>query len=402
MSGLFRRILIICMLLILGYVGWRTYLYFFDQSAPRINVSGVCQGGYYCGDVLCSIHVCDDYKVDTLRVLLDGQRILDLPHARARSLTQNIRLQTTRMHDGQHVLLMNATDGARTVHQSQQEILFHVDNAPLQASLARPEAEFKVLSGHVLYVPVQVNKQVKRVCVQAFSKEFRAIPASAQATLYECFIPVDCDEAPGELPLKISVEDGVGHSWAVHSKFQIMPTTFKKQTLRLVDLAQFEQEHRLGKSEKELRDFMLEATRCSPAEKMWRGPFFVPINKLAVTCEFGTRRISQERGCYTHAALDLIGMPHAMVWAPHDGIVVLKDRFAITGNTVVIDHGCGVLSLLCHLDKFADIAVGDKIRRGNPIGVTGKTGYATGDHLHWEMRVGNVCVDPMQWTNPYW
>ena len=99
-----------------------------------------------------------------------------------------------------------------------------------------------------------------------------------------------------------------------------------------------------------------------------------------------------------HKGLDLANAPKSVVWAPHDGVVVHKERYAFTGNTVMIDHGWGIFSFFFHLDNFADIKVGQKIAKGNPIGTLGKTGYATGYHLHWEMRVNNVQVDPMQWT----
>ena len=90
-------------------------------------------------------------------------------------------------------------------------------------------------------------------------------------------------------------------------------------------------------------------------------------------------------------------MPRSVVWAPQDGIVVMKDRFAPSGNTVIVDHGLGILSLFYHLEDFADIEVGQKILQGNPLGTIGKTGFATGYHLHWEMRINNTPVDPLQW-----
>ena len=90
----------------------------------------------------------------------------------------------------------------------------------------------------------------------------------------------------------------------------------------------------------------------------------------------------------------------SVIWASQDGIVVLKNLFAHSGNTVVIDHGWGVLTLLFHLDTFAPLEVGDMIKKGKPVGTLGKTGYATGYHVHWEMRVGNVAVDPLEWTKP--
>ena len=57
----------------------------------------------------------------------------------------------------------------------------------------------------------------------------------------------------------------------------------------------------------------------------------------------------------------------------------------------------GILTLLFHLENYSNINVGDAVKRGNPVGTMGKTGYATGYHLHWEMRINNTPVDPLQW-----
>ncbi len=70
----------------------------------------------------------------------------------------------------------------------------------------------------------------------------------------------------------------------------------------------------------------------------------------------------------------------------------------MSGNTIIIDHGHGVLSMFFHLEDFANINQGQFIAKGNPLGTLGKTGYASGYHLHWEMRINNISVDPMQWT----
>jgi murein DD-endopeptidase MepM/ murein hydrolase activator NlpD len=131
---------------------------------------------------------------------------------------------------------------------------------------------------------------------------------------------------------------------------------------------------------------------------LWRGLFCTPIDIIKTTCDYGTIRTTQRKGRYAHKAVDVINTPGCVVWAPQDGMIAMKERFAYTGNTIVIDHGWGIVSIFCHLEDFAKISVGDRIAQGNPIGTMGKTGYATGYHLHWEMRIGNTPVDPLQWT----
>ena len=143
---------------------------------------------------------------------------------------------------------------------------------------------------------------------------------------------------------------------------------------------------------------MVQISQDSPHKKLWRGRFFAPVTIRAITTPFGQIRTSQQKGLYAHKAVDVVDAPRGVVWAPQDGIVVIKDRFVQTGNTIVIDHGWGVTSMLCHLEEFADINVGDPIKRGNPVGTLGKTGYATGYHLHWECRINNTPIDPIEWT----
>ena len=105
-----------------------------------------------------------------------------------------------------------------------------------------------------------------------------------------------------------------------------------------------------------------------------------------------------ERGRYLHKAIDIVHNPRSVVWASARGKVIIKDRYLMSGNTVVIDHGMGVHSLYYHLHDFADIEVGDVVNKGAKIGRLGKTGYATGYHLHWAIHVNNVAVDPLEWT----
>jgi len=99
-----------------------------------------------------------------------------------------------------------------------------------------------------------------------------------------------------------------------------------------------------------------------------------------------------------HKAVDLINRPHCTVWAAQTGKVIIKDRFYLTGNTIVLDHGLGIFTLYGHLEDFADINVGSIVKKGSPIGKLGMTGYAAGYHLHWELRINNIGVDPIEWT----
>jgi murein DD-endopeptidase MepM/ murein hydrolase activator NlpD len=81
------------------------------------------------------------------------------------------------------------------------------------------------------------------------------------------------------------------------------------------------------------------------------------------------------------------------VQAPAAGVVMLTGDFFYSGNAVFIAHGEGVVSLLCHLSKIT-VREGQTVRAGDLIGEVGKTGRATGPHLHWSLSLNNARVDP--------
>jgi murein DD-endopeptidase MepM/ murein hydrolase activator NlpD len=217
--------------------------------------------------------------------------------------------------------------------------------------------------------------------------------------VYEAFIPTQCEEVPNEYLMSVIVTDRVGNAVILDHKVQIIVYPFKKHTLQISE-QKMQEEEQLVSSNQNFEDIMQQLTEQSPKKKLWKGTFCVPMDIARITCEFGTVRTTQRKGRYAHKAIDAINLPRSVVWAPQDGVIVLKERFAYTGNTVVIDHGLGIISMFGHLEDFARIEVGTTIKKGNPIGTMGKTGYASGYHLHWEMRIGNVAIDPMQWTKP--
>ena len=73
----------------------------------------------------------------------------------------------------------------------------------------------------------------------------------------------------------------------------------------------------------------------------------------------------------------------------------------IYGNCVLIDHGMGITSLYGHLSRM-DVKAGDSVKQGQTLGLSGQTGLAGGDHLHFAILVGDTYVDPVEWWDPKW
>ena len=103
----------------------------------------------------------------------------------------------------------------------------------------------------------------------------------------------------------------------------------------------------------------------------------------------------------THLGHDLASTRQAPVPASNAGVVVLARYLGIYGQTVVIDHGYGLMTLYSHLSSL-EVAEGDEVARNQSLGRTGTTGLSGGDHLHFSVLVGGVMVDPLEWWDVRW
>src|SRR5579872_6426750 len=388
-----RHAIKVVVVIVALWFGWQIYAYFMDTTSPSIEIIGMSDNGCYAGDARCC--VASD-KTGDVSLWLDGHNIVNNVRVKSHQTGHPFTVQTKPLPNGKHVLKVECTD--TTFHRNKTELHceFYSDNAPLQAVFVKTGAPYKVFQGRTLHVQFQVNKEISCAYIHTLSRTFECFPEAKNSKIYECFIPIECEEQPNEYLFSVDIEDKVGNALHLDNKFQVVLYPFKKEVITVTS-DKVQEEKALGRDGKDLEDEIVQLSAQSPREKLWRGTFCAPIEIQRVTCDYGTIRTTQHKGRYAHKAVDVINAPRSVVWAPQDGIVVLVDRFGPSGNTVIIDHGLGILSLFYHLDSFADIHVGQKIVQGNSIGTIGKTGFETGYHLHWEMRINNIPVDPLQW-----
>lgn len=145
---------------------------------------------------------------------------------------------------------------------------------------------------------------------------------------------------------------------------------------------------RIGRDRKEI-DAALTAWREVPVD----APLLATPVDGRRSSSFGLRRFYNGEPRSPHKGMDIAAPEGTPIEAPAAGIVTAVGDYYFNGNTVIVDHGQGLISLYCHLSE-TDVAVGDKLATGDVLGKVGATGRVTGPHLHFATYLNGTAVDP--------
>ncbi|NMC83752.1 MAG: peptidoglycan DD-metalloendopeptidase family protein [Anaerolineaceae bacterium] len=147
-------------------------------------------------------------------------------------------------------------------------------------------------------------------------------------------------------------------------------------------------------------DFLFKTVAPATATQMWNGIFTPPVvNPNCRPDTFGKlRSFNGSDYSYFHSGIDFCGGVGDKIFAVADGVVVYTGQLDVRGGTTIIDHGHGVYSGYYHQSEI-DVKQGDTVKAGQQIGLIGATGRVTGPHLHLDVIVGDVQVDPDEWLS---
>jgi hypothetical protein len=155
---------------------------------------------------------------------------------------------------------------------------------------------------------------------------------------------------------------------------------------------------------KENEDKITAITQKSTPSRLWSGAFS-QLSNSKVEANFADARTyvykDEQIDSAYHLGYDLSVTKHYPAEAANSGAVAFVGDLGIYGNTVIIDHGLGLFTLYSHLSSI-DVKVGDQIKQTQPIGKTGETGLAAGDHLHYGVYLNGVPILPVEWWDPKW
>ncbi len=235
------------------------------------------------------------------------------------------------------------------------------------------------------------------------------------------FFALPYDFAAGT-PITVAAQDEAGNDASRGISFEMLPRKFRKDRIEVKDsfleLKVPELLPQRPPSSSLIDGFLTvnrELRRQAEAEKrrvaaktspkpLWEGAFLQPRNTKVFSNFAETRTYvyeGREIDTQVHFGFDLASTKQAPVPAANKGVVVFAEPLTIYGNTVIVDHGLGLMTLYGHLSSIG-VKVGDAVARGQELGRTGTTGLAIGDHLHYEVLVHGISVTPVEWWDAKW
>ena len=226
----------------------------------------------------------------------------------------------------------------------------------------------------------------------------RRCPAFSAPTGLRALVPVPVTHPAGRATLGIEIRSSRGRQrYAV-------PVTIAARDYEARDVVVPDAKREAAAAPASVRDGRLlqQYLRTVTRRQEWRGPFRSPVD-AAPAPTFGAARTYAGMGGVEsrmdaihgeyHRGLDYDVPPGTAVRAPAAGTVLFAGTLALTGRTVVVDHGVGLVSVFSHLAD-AQVREGDPVEAGRTIGTSGDSGIAAAPHLHWGVYLLGVAIDP--------
>jgi murein DD-endopeptidase MepM/ murein hydrolase activator NlpD len=204
---------------------------------------------------------------------------------------------------------------------------------------------------------------------------------------WRALVGIDLDVKPGTY--RVTVSAGAAHAGY---ELVVRPRVFRTRRLTVNEAFVTPPASEQARIEREAA--LLAGVWAAPAaERLWTEPFVRPVPQEANSA-FGTRSIFNGKPRNAHGGADFLSPAGTPVHSPNAGRVAVARNLYFSGNTVIVDHGLGLFSMLAHLSAI-DVHEGDRVTAGEVLGRVGATGRVTGPHLHWAVRAGGARVDPL-------
>lgn len=265
-----------------------------------------------------------------------------------------------------------------------QEVSIH--NSPTQPG--QGEVMLLTINSKFNVTPTSLVFQGKTLSFQPCPSEIE--PSAGGSLCHFTLIPIPIDMRPGSHNLTIDLS-GPDYTKKITLPIEIVSKQYPEEHLTVAPkMVEFPPE--ILKRIQEEQTALITSMNCETNRIYWTPRFVWPVPK-EIKSPFGLKRFFNGQPRAPHAGIDLKGDIGDHVHAANNGrVVFLKDCY-LSGNTIVIDHGYGLYSIYCHLSKTY-VEPEEEVRKNQIIGEVGKTGRATGPHLHWGISLHGIRIDP--------
>jgi murein DD-endopeptidase MepM/ murein hydrolase activator NlpD len=212
---------------------------------------------------------------------------------------------------------------------------------------------------------------------------------------YYSFTGVHALADVGPIPLSITITEADGLSKTYEQMVLVASGNYGNDAMIVVEDIYVDPET-IAEEDEIVNNILTQYT----SERYWDGGFQYPVDEPFINGYFGQRRNYNDGALYYyHTGIDFeVRAPNLNIYAPAAGEVVLVEEMVVRGNAILIDHGWGVYSGYWHLKEF-NVEVGDFVQPGDLLGIIGDTGRSLGPHLHFEIDISGIPVNPETWLN---
>ena len=395
------KVLIPIAILVVAFGLYRPIL--LESTPPILELSGIEDGEKYKGEAVLVIAVSDQRPgLGSLTVQIDdnppqplGLVTNDGSHTSPHTFWT---LDTATLTDGEHRISVVATDKSLRKNSTQQQLEFLVDTTP--PKLQVPAQSRHVGQGRTLAIFVQTDEPVSEVTGTIFkgtnfNRAITFYPIGSN-TLYRGLVGIAVRHPPKNYPLTLKATDLLGNIAEQTLEIQVLKTEFQRGGYIILSPAKQKLMMDKSKSREDNEKRGIAYTLANKeAAQFWEGKSIRPAEGR-LTSPFGKYREYNTGVRKPHYGTDIASNVGTPVHAANHGIVTLAESLHLYGKSVVINHGQGVSTSYSHLSELR-VEPGDRVKKGQLVGLMGATGQTTGPHLHWGMVVNGVAVAPEEW-----